>query len=81
MKSLTRMSGVFSARSEIDQINSDHNVELLSETEAYDTLGGLVIYHLESIPTKGTVLELENHSLIIEAVSDRRIETVRIIKR
>ncbi len=70
----------FSARSEIDQINDDHGVGL-PESEAYGTIGGLVIHYLETIPAKGEILELDEHTIIVEAVSDRLIETVRIIKK
>ncbi|MBU2019816.1 MAG: hemolysin family protein [Bacteroidetes bacterium] len=71
---------IFSARADIDYINDTYHVRL-PEHEEYDTLGGLIIYHLESIPEKGASLELDDFTFAIEEVSDRRIEMVRITKK
>ncbi len=70
----------FSARADIDYLNDNYNVGI-PESDDYDTLGGLVIHHLESIPETGDILELEKFSISIEEVSDRRIEIVRIFKK
>lgn len=68
---------LFSARVEIDYINETYNLEL-PESDDYETLGGMVINKLESIPDEGTVIEIDEFQLIIEAVSDRRIELIRL---
>ena len=68
---------LFAARFEIDQLNEDYNFEL-EESENYDTLGGLIIYHLEMIPLKGDELKIEGFRFVVEEVSDRRIEVVRM---
>lgn len=68
---------LFSARQDIDHLNESFDFEL-EESSEYETLGGLVLYHLESIPEEGTFLELEKYSMRIEEVSDRRIETIRL---
>ncbi|MDG2441070.1 MAG: transporter associated domain-containing protein, partial [Crocinitomicaceae bacterium] len=67
----------FSARVEIDYINSEYKLEL-DENDEYETLGGLIIHHLESIPEAGTTLELDNLTMRIVEVSDNRIEVVHI---
>lgn len=67
----------FSARADIDYLNDTYKIKL-PESEEYDTLGGLIIHELETIPEAGTVVELDNASILIEEVSDRRIEVVRI---
>lgn len=69
----------FSARLEIDYLNEEYDLEL-PESEEYETLGGLIIHELESIPEAGTELEINDLRLFIEQVSDRRIEIVRIVK-
>jgi putative hemolysin len=69
----------FSARLEIDYLNEEYALNL-TESEEYETLGGLIIHVLESIPVAGTEIELEGLRLFIEQVSDRRIEIVRIVK-
>ena len=68
---------IFSARVDIDYINENYPISL-PESEEYDTLGGLITYRLERIPTKNTALELSNDiRIVIEEVSERRIEKVR----
>lgn len=69
---------LFSARADIDYLNDEYGLSL-PENDEYDTLGGLVIHVLESIPDAGTEVDLEQAKLIIEQVSDRRIELVRVI--
>jgi len=68
----------FSARLEIDYLNETYNLDL-DEDEEYETLGGLIIHHLERIPEAGTTIDLENLTIIIEEVSENRIDLVRII--
>ena len=68
---------LFSARQDIDHLNEVYDFNL-DESSEYETLGGLVLHYLESIPEEGTILELENYSMRIEAVSDRRIEVIRL---
>lgn len=68
---------LFSARQDIDYLNETYGFELEDSPE-YETLGGLVLHHLASIPEEGTVLELEKYRLKINAVTDRRIEIVRL---
>jgi len=67
----------FSARIDVDYINDHYNIGL--ETgEEYETLGGLITHHLETIPEAGTNFEIEGITFSIEAVSDNRVELVRL---
>lgn len=68
---------LFSGRLSIDDINEKHDLEL-PESSEYDTIGGLVINKLESIPEKGAVLTLDEIEITVQEVSDRRIELVRV---
>lgn len=68
----------FSARAEIDYINEQYKLHL-EESEEYETLGGLIIHQLEAIPEAGTEVEIGDYKIIIEEVSDRRIEIVRLL--
>ena len=68
---------LFSARADIDYLNDEYKIKL-PESDEYDTLGGLIIHVLETIPEAGTTVELDKATLHIEEVSDRRIEVVRI---
>lgn len=69
---------LFSARVEIDYLIQEYEFDL-EENEAYETLGGLIIHELESIPSAGTKLNLDSMTMVIEEVSDHRIDLVRII--
>jgi CBS domain containing-hemolysin-like protein len=69
---------LFSGRMDIDYINQEYNLSL-ADSGQYGTLAGLIIHTLESIPETGTKVELEKYNLIIEQVSDRKIEAVRIL--
>ena len=69
----------FSARIDIDYLNEEYNLGLEISDE-YETLGGLILHHLESIPNAGTTVEIKDLTYFIEEVSDNRIEVVRIEK-
>ncbi len=70
---------LFSARVDIDYLNEEYDFDF-DEHEEYETLGGLIIHQLESIPNAGTKIALSNMAIIIEEVSDHRIDLVRIIR-
>lgn len=69
----------FSARQEIDYLNASYDLSL-EESEEYETLGGLIIHHLENIPEAGTKVKIGEHTFEIEEVSQHRIETIRVRK-
>ena len=64
-----------SARLEVDYLNEKYNL-YLPESEAYETLGGLLVENFESIPKKGTEITIGNYTFITEQVSKTRIEKV-----
>ena len=65
----------FSARLEVDYLNSNYKLELPEHLE-YETLGGLITHTCESIPEKGEKINIGNWSIIIEEVTDNKIESV-----
>ena len=65
----------FSARLEIDYLNSKYKIDL-PESENYNTLSGLIFTQTESIPPKGERIELEGYHFTIAKVSSNRIEEV-----
>lgn len=69
----------FSARIDIDYLNEEYHLNI-TPGEEYETLGGLILHHLESIPKAGTKIDIDDLTFDIETVSDNRIEVVRIIK-
>jgi putative hemolysin len=74
---LNETTHLFSARLEIDYLNDKYNLEL-PESDVYETLGGLIINELETIPIEGTEVQLSNYLIIVEKVSEKKIETVRL---
>ena len=65
----------FSARLEVDYINQNYDLNL-PENEFYETLGGLIVYQKEEIPSKGTLIEVENYEFEIKEVTFTKIERV-----
>ncbi|WP_300662621.1 hemolysin family protein [Fluviicola sp.] len=69
----------FSARAEISYLNRTYGLKL-PESDSYETLGGLAINQLEAIPQGGEELIIGKWTLIVEEVTDRRIEIIRLIQ-
>lgn len=65
----------FSARLEIDYINETYGLEL-EENEAYETLGGYIVYHNEDIPKEDEVIEIEHLHFKMLSVASSRINEV-----
>ena len=65
----------FSARLEVDYINQNYNLDL-PENEFYETLGGMIVYYQEEIPSQGDVIAFENYTFEIKKVSSTKIEIV-----
>lgn len=68
---------LFSARLEIDYLNQEYGLEL-PESDAYETLGGLVVSYLESIPEQGEQIEIEEYKIQITKATETRIEELKI---
>ena len=49
----------------------------LTESDSYDTLAGLILAQLERLPAEGDEVQVNQYKLIIEKMSERRIETIR----
>lgn len=68
----------FSARLEIDYINETYDLQL-PESEEYETLAGLIIYNYESIPEQNEIIVVGKYQILVEQVSNNKIEVVKII--
>jgi CBS domain containing-hemolysin-like protein len=68
----------FSARLEIDYLNSKYQLELPENQEAYDTLGGLILYLRGDIPEEFETITHGIYSFTPLKVSETRIELVKI---
>jgi hypothetical protein len=67
----------FSARLEVDYLNTTYDLSL-PEEEFYETLGGLVVHFTEEIPLQGDVFSLEQYEFKILAVSSTKIERIHL---
>lgn len=65
----------FSARLEVDYLNEEYDIEIPKE-DAYETLGGFVIYHTENIPELNEEIHIENFIIKILKVSASKIEEI-----
>ncbi|MEJ6588357.1 MAG: hemolysin family protein [Crocinitomicaceae bacterium] len=70
----------FSARVEIDYINELYQLNI-PESDAYETLGGLILNETANIPEKNARLDIDGFRFIVEEVTDRRIETIIVLIR
>ena len=65
----------FSARLEVDYLNEEYDLNI-PKSEAYETLGGFIIDHTESIPKENEIVSIENFEIKIIKVSSSKIEEV-----
>ena len=77
-KQINENEYLFSGRLEIDYINEKYPSIQLPEGE-YLTLSGYLTMALGSIPEKGVTIELEGYKFTTELVTEKKIETVRVI--
>ena len=75
---LSETEYLFSARLEVEYLNETYHLEI-PESEEYETLGGFIVLHNEGIPTQGEKIEISPFTFVIEACSQTKIETVRLI--
>lgn len=69
----------FAARLEVDLLNEKYELGI-PKSEEYETVGGFIIAHAESIPEQGKEFKIGDFKLVIEQVSDSRIETVQLTR-
>ena len=69
----------FSARLEIDYLNDKYHLDL-PKSDEYETLGGLLISQLETIPMKFTEIKIRDYRIVIDQVTETKIEAVTISK-
>ncbi len=65
----------FSARLEVDYLNETYGLNL-QENEAYETLGGFIVYHHEDIPKQDEVIEINNFYFKMLKVDSSKIMEV-----
>jgi CBS domain containing-hemolysin-like protein len=74
-KKINNREFLLSARLEIDYINDTYGIVLPKE-DAYETIGGFIVNHTESIPNKDEIITIKNFQFTITKVSTSKIEEV-----
>lgn len=69
---------LFSGRLDVDYLNEKYPT-LALPTGDYNTLSGYLVTTTQTIPEQGARLELDGKTFVLELVSDKKIETVRVI--
>ncbi len=64
-----------STRLEVDYLNETYNLDL-REDSTYETLGGLIVHHTESIPSIGEIITIDNFQFTILKETASKIEEV-----
>src|ERR1700760_185964 len=59
----------------------DHDIALESESDAYNSIGGLVLDTLGHVPKPGETLTVNDFQLTVDALRGNRIELIRITRR
>ena len=78
-KKLSENTYEFSARLEIEHLNKSYNFNL-PDSEAYDTLGGLIVFNEENIPKVDEEIIVGEYSIRIIEASSSKIEKVLLKK-
>jgi CBS domain containing-hemolysin-like protein len=68
----------FSARLEIDYINNKYHLDLPENQEAYDTLGGLILFLRGDIPEEMETIVHGAHTFTTLKVSETKVELVKV---
>lgn len=77
-KQISEQEFIFAARHEIDYLNDKYKLDLPEGD--YETLGGLIFEHHQSIPEQNELIEIDGFSLVALTVAETRVETVRLVK-
>jgi CBS domain containing-hemolysin-like protein len=59
----------------------DYGLHLPVDTDAYNSIGGLVFAQLGRLPRRGDTVNANGFSIRVESVRDNRVEAVRIRER
>ncbi|TMK98071.1 MAG: HlyC/CorC family transporter [Actinobacteria bacterium] len=60
---------------------SDYGLDLPVDSDAYNSVGGLVFAELGRLPRRGDTITADGYSIRVESVRENRIEAVRIRER
>ena len=76
-KKLAKNRYLLFALLDIELVNKKYNLTL-PESDEYETIAGLILHHLEEIPQKNDVIELEEFQFTIIKVNESAIQEVQL---
>ena len=79
-RQLSKNEYLLSARLEIDYLNEKYFLGL-EEDDNYETIGGLLLFHLQDIPEKNQVIEIANFVITVTKVSNNKIVELKLLKK
>ena len=65
-------------KTSIDEINELLHVDLYSENDDYDTIGGFILNFAGTIPVEGYNFTYKNHKFTVKEIVNRRVKKVQI---
>jgi len=65
-------------KTSIDEINELLHVDLYSENDDYDTIGGFILNYAGTIPVEGYNFTYKNHKFTVKEIVNRRVKKVQI---
>lgn len=65
-------------KTSIDQINELLHIDLYSENDDYDTIGGFILNYAGTIPQEGYNFTYKNHKFTVKEIVNRRVKKVQI---
>jgi CBS domain containing-hemolysin-like protein len=68
---------LLSARHDVEHLNDEFNLNLPLD-DAYETLGGLIIHMIATLPEEGAVININNCKITIKKVESTRINVVEL---
>lgn len=68
---------LFSARLHIEDINERWGIDL-PDSDNYNTLGGLFLDQFQSLPDKGSLVQMERYLLVVKKTKANRIEEILV---
>jgi len=74
-KKINNREFIFSARLEIDYLNDTYNLNLPKDS-SYETLGGFIVHHKESIPKLQEIIRIDNFQFTIIKATKIKIEEI-----
>ena len=77
-KQINDKSWLLSSRHDVEYLNEKLGLQL-PEEDAYETLGGLILHTLASIPKKGDEIKINDCTIKIKEVKGSRINLVELI--